>query len=306
MTAATTTESPPASNEALKVAHRLTASDRKIQKLPDVAYLSFNEWVSDEDHHVNLVHIANIHHPTYGRMEVCAKMFPLQGEGHRGLINEITGWLMAHAMGIPQPPVAFLANVPLDKIKPLRGWLKGQPKTRKTWPAFCTQRMNARNAALCFDSSQSLLLHQEVMQWADCPATVALDEHLANSDRHLNNLLRLGPKRFMAIDHDRLANMPGTRDWLAERLDATVHHANQLSAKLWSHNPPRGSASEMLEHASHQSGKLNDIRQELHYWAHMLLGNEAERKAWTGFIEKRADLLEWLLQKRFGLLHATH
>lgn len=274
----------------------------RVPKLGHKAYIGFLEWVSKRDGHAGCVHAAEVQHPTLGRMEVCVKMFNNAGAGHRGLINEVTGWLMASLLGVKQPGAAMVINVPLERLKPLGGPVLGNiPKGIEFWPAFCSERLNAKGAAVEFDNRLLPSLKAEIAQWSHLLHTISLDEFIGNSDRHANNLLRLGPKDFAAIDHDRLAcAAPGDSDWTIETLQSARQFDNQLFRKIGL--PDKVQAAYVLP-LQDQALHLREHMGELAFWGETLIKDEADRNAWLGFVENRAWVLHDLVCKRFGMLH---
>lgn len=275
-----------------------------VTKLGYKSYIDFLGWVSKRDGHAGCVHVAEVQHPTKGRIEVCVKMFSNDGRGHRGLINEVTGWLLASLLGVKQPGVAMVINVPLKKLKPFGGPSIGAiPKGTEVWPGFCTERLNAKGAAVEFDNCLTPSLKAEIAQWSHLLHTIALDEFIGNADRHANNLLRLGPKDFAAIDHDRLAcAVPGERDWTLETLESARQFDNQLFRKIGVAAKPQHALLTALP-LTYQSLNLREHMGELAFWGEVLLKDEADRSAWLAFVEHRAWILHDLLCKRLGMLH---
>lgn len=306
MTLSSTNDSPDSSTDRIESARPRPPPAPKIERLGHTAYLTFHGWANSEDQHYNQVHFAQIHHPAQGRSDVCIKVFPMAGAGQRGLLNEITGWLLTHAAGIPQPGFACLINMPLDKIQTPKGWLRDQIKAgRTTWPAFCAERLPWRSAAVQFGNIESAVLLNELRQWPHNTLMTALDEQLAYADRHFNNLIRSAANTFWAIDFDRLACDAGTPDWTVESLVATRHFENQLSKRLWNHRPGNSLSSQIVAHGEALEQRFALVADELRYWGKTLLANPVEQRHWLAFIDRRATLIAWLLQRRYGLLSDT-
>ncbi|RYF60741.1 MAG: hypothetical protein EOO27_04785 [Comamonadaceae bacterium] len=269
-----------------------------------MSYLTFLDWASKEDQHVGSVHFAEFHHPADGPLTAAVKLFP-STPTHRGLINEITGWLVANALELPQPKRAFLARIPLERLGPLRGWLREAAAGKSHWVGFCTQRLPGQSAALAFhpDSLLSPALLTDVKGWAHLHPTIALDEHIANTDRHLNNLRRLGRQQYAVLDHDRLATPNAhVRDWNLASVDANRQYAHRLSDAIWPEGPgDRDYGATQLCAGTH-ANRLTEVLPELQHWAYRLLP-PAEAKAWTAFMQARAQVLEVLLAKRYRRLN---
>jgi hypothetical protein len=266
-----------------------------------VAYLGFLEWMSNEDLHHGLVHAAEINHPTHGRMEVCAKLFPSAGPGHRGLMNETTGWLIANLMGVKQPSSAAIVNIPLAKLKPRKGWLRDLPPNVTHWPAFCSERLQAKSAVVQFNNTLTPIITKEICAWQQLSMTIFLDEQLANADRHCNNLLRLGPKDFAVIDHDRLVcEKPSDQDWSLQSLNPERLFENQLHSRIAGGN---GVNLHDLWAIEYLPMRLHEHWGELTYWAQLLLPDATSRQGWLDFVKTRAWLIDDLMRKRLGMLH---
>ena len=134
-------------------------------------------------------------------------------EGSRGLINEIAGYLLTRERRIPQPPAAFVAQVPLKRLQDPPGWIvSARNGGMETCPAFATARLDGLNAGMPVPDADVPALLREIAAWPFCAAAIALDEHLGNGDRHLNNLIRTKRGIFALIDHGKLCSKPGTID----------------------------------------------------------------------------------------------
>lgn len=98
-------------------------------------------WTSGQQGNVEAVAYASFSHPSAGVIDAYAKFYHPES---RGMVNEITGWLLGKACGLPVPSVAFVALVPLDRLpKPLEGIAMLAEQTgHTTFPAFCTQDSN--------------------------------------------------------------------------------------------------------------------------------------------------------------------
>lgn len=274
-----------------------------VAKLGSVAYLGFLEWMPSDDGHTSSVHAAEIHHPVHGRTEVCVKLFQPRPDtpNHRGLINEVTGWMMANILSIDQPKAPAVIHVPLSKLKNRKGWLRSLPADVTHWPGFCTERLNAKSAAVAYGNRLTPALTADLQAWPQLAAAVLLDEHIANIDRHANNLLRTGPKKFAVFDHDRLAchdvdNPHWANPNPADEFDNRLHH------RVW----PTGRSipGDIQQDAFSMPLWLHAELGELAYWADILIDDAADKTDWLAFVQHRAWALSDLIAKRFGMLHA--
>lgn len=234
----------------------------------------------------------------------CIKLYPGDDGRNRGLVNEITGWLIAHALGLPQPAQAYLVKVPLAKLpRSMPSWVSALKKDgcQHYW-GFGTTKLPAESAALRFSRDDLPLLVDDVRAWEHLPGAVALDEHIANVDRHLNNLLRLGKSRYALIDHGRLAVDGMARNWAPPHLNPERHFTNQLSIECWEDNPPADQAAAAIHAGSQHPAALSGVHDELQDWWRRLIPDAAERSSFERFICTRAATLSILLSKRYQQL----
>lgn len=276
-------------------------TERIIGKIRSTGYRRFIAWAGDDDGHLEKVHIAGFDHPTKGACEAFVKLYPADGSANRGLANELTAFLYAHALNIPQPELAFIANVPLKRLGRLSGWLATAAKAHETLPGFCTLRLDGASAAVRVPNTEMPSLIEDIQKWPDLPNAVALDENIANTDRHLNNLIRLGRRRFAVIDGGRLANSPDSVHWTAKSLDPTALYRNRLSEHVWHHNPENKAVSLMLDLATKHPVAFDRIADELDYWWRLLL-SPADHALFKAFMQTRTHSLDLVIRKRYHRL----
>lgn len=248
---------------------------------------------------------ALVHDPDAGKdVTVCIKLYPGEDGKNRGMVNEITGWLLSHVLRLPQPGQAYLVKVPVKELSaPLPAWIRGLKKQKVShyW-AFATAKLPAESAAIQFHRSDLPLLVEDLKNWEFLPHAIALDEHIANTDRHLNNLLRLGKANYALIDNGRLAVEDGERNWQTSYLNANRHYTNLLSSHCWKDNPPRGNAATVIHAGDKHADALGNVRNELVDWWRRLIPDLVERQAFDHFITSRANSLSNLLSHRYRQL----
>jgi len=281
----------------------ISESPRKIRVAKEAEWRGFLAWNTASDN-LERVFDAIIHDPVSNKdVTVCVKLYPSQEGKNRGMVNEITGWLIAHALNIPQPASAYLVKVPIKELAaPIPDWIKGIKKTTKHYWAFATLKLPAESAAIRFHRAEIPLLIEDIRRWSDLPSAVALDEHIANTDRHLNNLLRLGKGNYALIDNGRLAVENGTKNWTASDLVPNKPFANLLSQQCWKDSPPYPYASTTVDAGAKHADALSSVRTEIEDWWNRLIPDAAERQAFNHFITARANQLATLLNNRFNLL----
>lgn len=276
-----------------------TACPMKVQVLGPQCFAAAYEWTSGQQGNVEAVIHGAFEHPQAGRIDAFAKFYRADG---RGLVNEITGWLLAQAHGLPVPAHAFIALVPLDKLPaPLEGVAAlAQAHGRPHFPAFATS--SAAPVAVQ-PVIETTALVDEIRRWPHLPNCVAVDERIANTDRHARNLVRRGLRDFVAIDHGRLAWTPLQPEWTAATVaDSAAPFDNRLSAIAWGPNPDAKAGSSVLARAATLARPDEGLAAELAFWWSTLVPDVHDRTAWQDFIMGRLDHVEYLLRNRFSLL----
>lgn len=272
-----------------------------IQAISQRDWRGFLAWQSKSGN-LEPVFDALIYDPVESRdIQVCVKLYHNEINQNRGMVNEITGWLIAHALGLPQPSRAFVVKVPMAELeKPRQPWVAELKKAAVHYWAFATLKLPAESAALQFNNAADLpLLVEDIRRWDSLPGAVALDEHIANTDRHLNNLLRLGKASYALIDNGRLAVEGGITNWRAAELDPNNLFTNQLSCHL---EKDMNMTSGTVRAAAVHKDAMDKVRAELEDWWRRLLPDSTERTAFDTFLTARAADLSILLSRRFHLL----
>lgn len=297
------TSSKPFPATATTSVPAILTPDRLIQAISRQGWRGFLSWQSKSGN-LEPVFDALVHDPVEDRdIIVCVKLYQHENEQNRGMVNEITGWLITHALGLPQPGRAFLVNVPMAELeKPTQAWVAELKKQAVHYWAFATIKLPAESAALQFNHADLPLLVDDIRRWNNLPSAIALDEHIANTDRHLNNLLRLSKANYALIDNGRLAVERGVAHWRLTELDTNYSFTNILSSQCWNDRPEKGMASNTLKAASAHKDALGKVRAELEDWWRRLLTNPVERIAFDNFITARAADLSILLSRRYHLL----
>lgn len=274
----------------------MSNTDRIIGLVRQGSFRNFLGWQGHEDGHRNTVFIAQFEFSGQPVTAYC-KLYPEEGGTNRGLVNEVTGYLCAHALGVTQPPVAFIAEIPISRLTNPPSWLLSAP----TYPAFCTERLEGKAAGIrVFHEHDARIVLEDVRGWRGLHGAIALDESIAHVDRHLNNLIRTGPRNYAVIDNGRLIN-PRSERWTVDQLVDIKLYDNRLSEKTWANRPGNDDASKTLKCAAAHEVAMQSISSELDYWLGLLLdGNDASR--FRDFIHSRMKDAELLLRNRFGRL----
>jgi len=273
-----------------------------IQTVSAHGYRRFLGWADQGDGHINAVHVAHFEMPNGRRVDAYAKLYPFDGGSNRGLVNEVTGYLIARAMGITQPASAFIAQIPIKKIsQPKHAWLRQARKLTDTYPAFCTERLDGKSAAYRVPDIDLPIVIDDVRQWKELPHAVAMDENIAHTDRHLNNLIRLGRRRYAIIDNGILASPPGAQHWTLDDLKPHAMFNNRLSSVAYKDTPDTKATDIILDRGKHHALWIDHALPELDLWWSRLLTHD-EHQAFRVFIISRTNDIEMILRKRFNRL----
>ena len=288
--------------------------NKLIPVLSTNSFNRFNNWLDDTDGHLNPVFIGEFRHPA-GNIEAFCKLYDTS---KKGLINEIVGFLVAHALGISQPHHAFIIALPISSLpgfasvarRKKNAWM--QNKTAGDVICFCTSRLDGHSAAihlLAQEGVEKLITQQEIATdvagWDEYSSAVALDENIAHADRHFNNLLRLSKHKYALIDNGRLINSKD-ETWGCEMLDANRLYNNRLLSAMTHRKATTNPSTERLQdeaivHAEQHEEKLKNIEGELDFWLNALL-KEPESTAFRQFLTDRTKGLPCLLKRRFHRL----
>lgn len=278
-----------------------------IQHLGSSHFDIFVDWADSDDNHINTVHLSRFTMPNGDKIEAYAKHYNAQTD-ERGIVNEITGYLTAHALGINQPKRAFIAHVPLKRLdfktNKKAKWLTEAKKTRQSYLAFCTQRIDGKGAGYRVPVIDMPMIAQDVGSWSQFADTVALDENIAHVDRHYNNLIRFGKNDFSLIDNGMLAvDRTISRNWTTADLSSSALYENRLLANTQRLAPSIviDNKSNFVKKSSRHESALNDIMPELEFWWKTLL-TPADYVAFRHFFIERTQNLESIVRKRHNLL----
>lgn len=201
-----------------------------------------------------------------------------------GLVNEITGFLLARSVGVPVPEKAGLLQLQSVAF-PSLDLSDFQPYS------FAISESDGQTLVSSF-RVQDLVLHSAlkdiVRNWSMLSDALAFDDWVANSDRNQGNILIAGPEDITLIDH---SNLPVTLNWDAAMLDPCLNSTNTLAAIVHGMtNPtPPHIASEMEIATRKHDAAYKAVCEELNFWWNTLMGSDSIRlNALKSFIELRA------------------
>jgi len=199
-----------------------------IEILTEHAYRGYLEPVND--HGLAPIHIARVCFSDGVTRRAYVKLY---SGNTREFVNEITGHLLAAATGLRVPEHAAIVMVPINAIPDPPPWARRQ--RADTLPCWCTADMASPSIKMHFHLHPGVTPAQlqpvidELRKSSETPAILALDDWIANVDRNLGNLLRLGKNTYVLIDHGRIFGGPM---WSAGTLPAAGQQHHNTIRKL--------------------------------------------------------------------------
>ncbi len=213
-----------------------------------------------------------------------------------GIVNEVTGYIIAKGCDLPVAQHAGLIQVPskiFDNSKPSNDeWCFIVSSVPGDLPVTLYQ-------ANLIEECQVLI--NLVASWGRISDTIAFDDWTANEDRHLGNFLVAGKDKIFLIDH---SNLPITLNWYAQQLNPSFQSKNKLAQILWCFNTtPLPIKAKIAAASQRHKDIFSQIKNELYYWWDLLLDHDAARQdALKKFIEVRATLSHQRITTNFNLL----
>lgn len=266
------------------------------------AYLHFQAW--PEEISAECVHAAQFHHPEAGRLVAYAKMYLNKDGLSRGLLNEITAFILGRILGAPLAEYAFVCFIPLSKLPaPVPPWVKSLLKANKAsvYPAFCTSKINGGNAKIHLENAGDKLFAEDLKKWPDLPLAARFDQHVSNTDRHMGNLIRTGKHEYRLFDHGRLVTTDG--HWTAQDLsDKLSHmHKDRLIKRAWPDQCPRDLISELVMHLGFHDTAMSIALPELRWWWDQLAQPE-DAANFEQYLITRAKELSGMYQREYNVI----
>lgn len=279
-----------------------------IRLLSEQRFATFIRWLSsndqaDDEGGVEATCIATLQHPDLSQPKAFyVKFYPDLNLRSRAMANEVAGYVLANRYGLPQPPRACIARIPLSKLdlKTLpkkHRWLKELTQKKACYYAFCTEAINAPTPWHHFGEAAFEAMREDIRLWPDHAKTLAFDDIIANLDRHMNNLLRIGESRYALIDHGRLIVESG--HWQASDLNAEQEFNNRLLSILYDDDPAQ-IANSMIAAAENATALLTGTAEVSHWLEHLAQNKEISR-AFDKFIQERTISAPQRIAKRYAL-----
>ena len=158
---------------------------------------------------------------------------------HHQLVREVLCNLLAQMVGIPVPTPCVL------DIRESELWDGGE--------SFVFGTSYEGYSDLLQRTRQSSTVVNRLVRWPNFLAAIAFDEWVANEDRTLSNLLFVGPREFLLIDHG---------ESLPNRMSKDTKFRNGLARHLIASDPraARQSLAQRVKNSCAEFGQL-DYRQ---------------------------------------------
>lgn len=142
------------------------------------------------------------------------------------LTNELLAAVLGKELGLPVPD-AYLGVVPLGALQVSK--LKLSDGSGHV--VFVSADTGTPNFAqkITNDHFMAGKILEQLKEWVGLGGLYAFDSWIANTDRHMGNLLIDGPDMFWLIDHGHAFTGPA---WAPQDLDPTVAYRHKLSEWL--------------------------------------------------------------------------
>ncbi|MEE4463089.1 hypothetical protein V2S84_13450, partial [Azotobacter chroococcum] len=185
-------------------------------------------------------HIALISTARGERATRCyVKFYPDQNESgreHRGLVNELVGYVLATCMGAQTSRQAGFITLKSSQLATRPSWV-GEHEEMVGWWTQDMAFPSLRTYYGLSDLDQSAHLIREKLAKAaseliasgKAPLIIAMDDLLADVDRNIGNLLRLRNGHYVLVDFGKCLTGDG---WIVDDLDPGGSYPNKISAAL--------------------------------------------------------------------------
>lgn len=208
------------------------------------------------------------------------KAFPAD---NKGLVNELTGYVLARTLGLPVSPRAYVILVPIKKLRKLHPETDWPGKAGDCWPCWATAELHNHTLQLVSLHDQ-IAWRADVNLWPDLPAAIAFCEWLANADANPGNLLRHAPGEYSLID---FAEILGGANWTAKTLQGNARPGNKLLILASGGVPDSATVADCMKAARKHRNAWEAGSGMLYDWWNDLLSPK-EQTAAARFIAQRA------------------
>jgi hypothetical protein len=250
----------------------------RILFVREQAYLGGVSLVQESDD--CLTHLADLHHPERGQGRFYVKHYLDDPTPTKGLVNEVCGYLLAGAAGLPVADQALIVELPSERIAEMHpDYASRLPGTNV--PVWASRDIGGRQ--LPHDTE---LASQLLRGWPDIGDLIAFDSWVVIPDRSAANLARRGLRNLVLIDHGHLA---GSVRWQADLLPVSEERPHPFLA-LWGPGLPPGAVNQrIILAAERHEAVLEAAMPELNRFLESLLADPGDRIALHRFLQERAN-----------------
>lgn len=226
-----------------------------------------------------LTHIAEIHHPAHGPGRYYLKHYLEGPRGSKGLANEVCGYILAEAVGLPVPDQALILELPTERIVEMHPQYGAQIRDAKA-AVWATLDVGGRPLPRETDLAAAAL-----RAWTALPDLIAFDSWVVVPDRSAANLARRRNKQLVVIDHGHLG---GSICWEPDMLPTDEERRHGF-LDLWGGRVPDEVNQSIIVAAEGHEARLEKAMPELNRFMESLLDSPRDRIALLQFLQERAN-----------------
>lgn len=200
-----------------------------------------------------------------------------------GLVNEITGYILAKGCNLPVPKFVGL-------IRTSNEHFSDESNIYNEW-CFLTSELDGETPLSFYevnDMEKCQSLMNLIANWSKVHDAIAFDDWIANEDRHIGNIMVAGKDKIYLFDH---SNIPINLNWNPKKLDPHYNARSVLTDNLYKMQCTLPMKSRVASAISLHADVYEKVKEELFYWWDIFLDDDNERRvAIEIFLEKRALL----------------
>ena len=202
-----------------------------------------------------------------------------------GVLNEITGYVLAKSLALPLPTHAGILPIPPNLLKNQEGYYP--------YAFVCSELEGGTPNSIYQIPDQACAHHfapviKLIQNWPFLPLCFNFDDWTATTDRHLGNVLLSHTGELSLIDH---SNLPISPQWQAADLDENKDYDNKLLEIIgFTDKTALPNKSTLLLAAKGHTVAHKQAESELSFWWDLFLSNDNDRhSALSHFIRHRAS-----------------
>jgi|GEM_PF-1354988 len=260
-------------------------TEQIIQYLPSSHYVGFLRGASDGVS--GTTHMATIKWEDGIERDSWVKIYA--GDKPRSLVNEMIGYLLGIALGLPMPPKAGFLLIENKILNPsLVNILSEVDKYRGFTFAWVTEDVKGSNLRIEIENNPSIMnvmieyFSSCMKDWDQLSHLVAFDDWILNTDRNMGNSIHLPDKTFNLIDHGECMHGGNWKEadlidydcahiGFADNLHLKLLHEKHASSGLFQHENTMRDLD--LAKRKHQEAFMK-VEAEIRLHLHDLIGDE--------------------------------